>query len=399
MYNEANCDLEALFLDVINCIAHEARSLDLTAFGPFELSFVRARLSGANGDPIRCVALLHDDDLAGNHDWSHSLIALDITNLKTDALPKAPGPIRPGIEPHQGVKRKSSLESASIADPKPPPKRSRISPSDHAPTHPLVIIPPRPYPSSPITTHSADTLAHYALEMMSATGNRRHVLGVAARDFHTFLCYFDRAGSICSTPIHFIDDEIHFIAAFIALSICTSTRLGFEPCIEPPPLSGKPATSIEGCHIEVEGRRFILDRVVHSATTLVGRGTAVYAARPGGMSWFEEDIHPSFDRDMPDVVIVKLSWQVTSRPLEDELFRWAADKGVDGVAKLYYSCVVDKLSDCLRGNLVPPDEYEDRELRIQVIGPLSTPLYRTPNLEQFKFAFISLVQSKLIPFL
>jgi len=39
--------------------------------------------------------------------------------------------------------------------------------------------------------------------------------------------------------------------------------------------------------------------------------------------------------------------------------------------------------------------YADRELRVQVIGPIARPLYEVADLETFKTAFRSLVKSAL----
>ena len=97
--------------------------------------------------------------------------------------------------------------------------------------------------------------------------------------------------------------------------------------------------------------------------------------------------------NVPSRVAVKMSWHTSSSHSEDELLRLAEERGVQGVARLYRSTVVHRVSEGLRGRLVPAAMYADRELRVQVIGPLARPLYEVSSLETFKTAFRSLVES------
>lgn len=89
-----------------------------------------------------------------------------------------------------------------------------------------------------------------------------------------------------------------------------------------------------------------------------------------------------------------LSWHIPRSQREDELLRIAEECGVQGVVRLYGSVIARRVSEGLRSRLVPTSMYADRELRVQVIGPLARPLYEIGDLETFKTAFRSLVKSK-----
>ena len=83
------------------------------------------------------------------------------------------------------------------------------------------------------------------------------------------------------------------------------------------------------------------------------------------------------------------------------MFRLAEHCRVEGIAKLHdASTVLVTLSSGLHGVISSrkkatgsQNEYEDRELRIQVMGPACTPLYHVQDLGQFKKAFILLVKA------
>ena len=55
--------------------------------------------------------------------------------------------------------------------------------------------------------------------VFKATGNRRHVLGVYVKRMKVRFCFYDRAGTIYTTPLDLRDDPPRIIAAFISLSL------------------------------------------------------------------------------------------------------------------------------------------------------------------------------------
>ena len=89
-----------------------------------------------------------------------------------------------------------------------------------------------------------------------------------------------------------------------------------------------------------------------------------------------------------------MSWQLLSRQSEDAFLCLAESCGVEGVIRLYASTVAGRLSQGVRGRLAREDDYYDRELRVQVLGPRCTKLKNVKDIEDFKTAFRSLVRGE-----
>ena len=142
--------------------------------------------------------------------------------------------------------------------------------------------------------------------------------------------------------------------------------------------------------IDVDGITFRTNSLIH-AGEISARGTAIFEAVPAPPE------HPtpakSMSVDVPPRVVVKMSWHTPEAHYEDQLLRLAAERGVAGVARLYCSAVGPCVSEGFRSRLVPDVMYANRELRIQVIGPLARPLHEISEFKTFKAAFKSLVKS------
>src|SRR5260370_40738113 len=126
--------------------------------------------------------------------------------------------------------------------------------------------------------------------------------------------------------------------------------------------------TIDHYEFVIEGNEFQLVDVIHSGSSLYGCGTCVYGVQRISMTDSEG---PS---DVPDSVIVKCAWQPVSKHYEDELFRIAQVRGVEGVARLYSSGTGGRLSQGGRRKLCSPRYYQDRALRVQRMGPRCTAL-------------------------
>ncbi|KAF8310715.1 uncharacterized protein EI90DRAFT_3139258 [Cantharellus anzutake] len=238
---------------------------------------------------------------------------------------------------------------------------------------------------SPYTLPScASRLRRYAELVMTAKGNRRHVIGLLATGSNISFWYFDRGGGFYSTPVNLLTDAVEIISAVMQLALSGPISFGLEPFIQSSS-SWEAFESVEGSCVVVDGIRFRLCKTLHVARELEGRGTVVFAA---------QKIADSARADgrstiIPHDVIIKFSWQDASAPFEDLLFRRAQECAVEGIAKLYCSSRPARLSTGPRRalRLIAGIDYHDRELRVQVMGPLCIPLYRVKELDVFKLAF------------
>lgn len=282
---------------------------------------------------------------------------------------------------------KTSVQSSVSS--KPPSNHSRASTDRGNTSHEPVPVPhDMPDPTQ---------LVRSAFDIMVKLGaRRRHVFGILVKGMDVYLSYYDRVGSVFTERLDLVDDEALLVHILILLAICSPVQLGMEPGIHPSSASMIAAMSPDarGCTIDVEGRRFVIDDLIHKAGSEFGRGTTVFKAHPDhteSESVFLEN-HVDALVTLPDTVVVKLSWQDTSQDSEDSFFRRAAKYDIKGIAKLYLSTVLGKLSAGGRGKALKPFAYIDRELRVQVMGPLCKPLYSVSNLDFFKTAYISLVE-------
>jgi hypothetical protein len=236
-------------------------------------------------------------------------------------------------------------------------------------------------------------LAANATRVFRATGNRRHIIGVHVNRMKVHFCFYDRAGTIYTNPLDLRSDAQQLIAAIISLSFLDAFSLGLEPYLaSKTPTS--PSMLLQGSNsysIDVDGLCLRTYSLLH-AGEMFSRATAVFSAIPIPMESSSNALS-AIGIGLPSHVVVKMSWHTPSSPSEDELLRLAEECGVQGVARLYRSTVSHRVSEGLRGRLVPAPMYADRELRVQVIGPLARPLYEVNGLETFKTACRSLVKS------
>lgn len=228
---------------------------------------------------------------------------------------------------------------------------------------------------------------------MSIVGNRRHIFGISSHEMSFRLWYFDRSGSV-RTPAMRLDDHT-FVRTLLKLTHSTASDFGFED-IFPPENDDEYVSSssslnfldILDCKINIQDTWFVLLERIHVSFELYGRGTAVYGAKD--LATMEDD---DSDGSAPSPeVVVKISWQNCAWKSEDAMYRLAEKHDVRGIAHLYRSAAITRLSRSLRSKLVPISSYRDRELRVQVIGPLAVPLYSVKDLDTFTMAFKSLVR-------
>lgn len=334
-------DHESLLLEIIKVIQNLDAGYDgseHTPRPPLDIAFVSGKDRSEPGSPARCFGILRSDHEMKAYQPSNVLFVMEVSRRVIDS------------------------------------DGSDVDPDSHG----AMYVPP---------TMDDGNLSKDALRVVSAFGNRRHILGLYVAGKHAYLGCYDAAGALYTKPMGVMDTD--FITTILSLNRCTPDRLGFEPSVVPPTSeAGLPARDIHGCRMTIQDRTFVLQEAIHVLQDLHGRKSAIYTAVP------DESSSPD-DKALPSTVIIKLSWQLPHWTLEDDIYRRAEACNITGVPKLYYSAVLAKLSDPKgKRRFLHPEDFFDRELRVQVLGPVCKPLYTVTDLDQFKAAFISLVQSK-----
>jgi hypothetical protein len=232
-----------------------------------------------------------------------------------------------------------------------------------------------------------------AERVFRATGTRRHVLGIDVHGPMIRFHLYDHAGTIYTTPLDIRVDTKQLIQSVLSVAMLDPVSLGLEPtlCDNMGRSSRTILPNKGGFYIDVDDTSFYAESLLH-AGSLYGRGTAVYEAMPVVPAIEGPRVSVTdYSCGVPDEVVLKISWQLPSSRSEDALLRLAEERGAQGIAKLYKSTILGRLSDGLRGRLVPATMYADRELRVQVLGPRAKPLAQVEDKETFKTAFRSLV--------
>jgi hypothetical protein len=330
-----------------------------------------------------CIGTIEGPKLSGRSAWERAVVVVDVYNPSDEDSSRESS--------LTSDERKPGDEASDLLPPYRP-RRVKGMPRDDHDSHPRMswveLEQEYYYPKKPDSE-----LASNATRVFKATGNRRHVLGIYVHGMKVRFCLYDHAGTIYTTPLDLRSDAQPIIAAFISLSFLDAFHLGLEPYLaSKSPTS--PSTLLQGGAnyvIEVDGVYFRTGPLLH-AGDIFGRATTVYEANfvPSGSS-------NAANIGVPSRVALKMSWQTPTTRSEDELLRHAEECGVQGVARLYRSAVTHRVSEGFRSKLVPPAMYADRELRIQIIGPLARPLYEVSDIEVFKTAFRSLVASAPLP--
>ena len=330
-----------------------------------------------------CIGTITGDAPPGKSAWERAAVIVDVYNPSNEDSPRESSPTSMERNPCE------ELEPSS-----PPPRPRRVKGISYHESDPYPRMSWIELEQDFYAPRKFDTeLAANATRVFGATGNRRHVVGVYVHHLKVRFCVYDRSGTIYTTPLDFRSDARRIIAAFISLSFLDAFSIGLEPylALKTPASSSSLLQGGTNYVIDVDGLRLRTDSLLH-AGEIFFRATAVFSATliPAESS---ENARSALTTDVPSNVAVKMSWHTTSSHSEDELLRLAEERGVQGVVRLYRSTVAHRVSEGLRSRLVPVPMYADRELRVQVIGPLARPLFEVSSLETFKTAFRSLVKS------
>ena len=244
-----------------------------------------------------------------------------------------------------------------------------------------------------------EILAGYALEILSASGLRQHVIAVLVDNESISLWYFDRSGVIPSTKMNLeteTDREMFYNVLGI-LGCAGQSDLGYVKRLCPS--VGWPSTKNAGSLVLWDRydkpRNYDLANLKKlniGSRGLIGRGTTVY-------SFGDDGTDPD---DAP--FALKLSWQPTSRPSEAVFFMVAQKAGVEGIPRVLAMDCLASLSDGIRSRLPslfsPWEGQTERELRALVFDRVCRPLNEFPIMERpldFLSIFKQLITSMSLP--
>ncbi|KAI0798397.1 hypothetical protein GGR55DRAFT_672294, partial [Xylaria sp. FL0064] len=177
-------------------------------------------------------------------------------------------------------------------------------------------------------------IARYVKEVFTAQPTRRYVLAFTLCGSWMRLWEFDRIGGIASENFNINNDGQRFVSTILGFLWMDDAALGFDPTI----MKSKRWQYIE-IQQDTKTERLILDKVIRSAHSIVGRATICWKAYLEG------------DKSKP--FVIKDSWQFPERDEEGELLQKATRQEVTNVARHYYHetvCVEGK-DDDIQGNV------------------------------------------------
>ncbi|KAF8573370.1 hypothetical protein K439DRAFT_981699 [Ramaria rubella] len=271
-------------------------------------------------------------------------------------------PSHPQSHPISSSARQKRNHPAFISGLEPPTKKSR-SGSRSGSVH---------TGQSGMTHEHFKQLSRYPLEMLSSTnGTRRHALNLFIDGNQVQLWFYDRAGAIHSeTQFNFFEDFVAFSTVIMALARLSLPQFGV--------LSFVKFTSDRVLPQSLEGATIALRDTNNQEHTVTLTGDVI-SQRPGivGRSSF---VCGAKCVTLDDELVVKFSYQDVSRTNEFELIEHAKRHNVDYIPVVYASQDFERLSEGLRGKMVPTLDtgelaYTDRVLRIMVFRRY-TPMYK-----------------------
>ncbi|KAI1463748.1 uncharacterized protein F4812DRAFT_446286 [Daldinia caldariorum] len=177
-------------------------------------------------------------------------------------------------------------------------------------------------------------IGRYAKEVFTAQPTRRFVLAFTLCGSWMRLWEFDRLGGIASEKFDINKDGHRFVSTILGFFWMDDEALGFDPTI----IKSEHQQYIE-IRQDTKTERLILDKVIRSAHSIVGRATICWRAYSEG------------DKSRP--LVIKDSWQFPERDEEGELLQQATRQGVTNVARHYYHerVRIQAKDDDIQGNV------------------------------------------------
>ncbi|TGJ85252.1 hypothetical protein E0Z10_g3496 [Xylaria hypoxylon] len=225
--------------------------------------------------------------------------------------------------PFEGSVAKRKLDVGLVDDPKADKARK------YHWSHILVPGELKSNPNDDIASKAHLDIARCVREVFTAQPTRRFVLAFTLCGDWMRLWEFDRLGGIASEKFNINKDGQRFVSTILGFLWMDDKALGFDPTI----IKSEHQQYIE-IRQDTKMERLILDKVIRSAHSIVGRATICWKAH--------------FGEDKSKPFVIKDSWQFPERDEEGELLQQATHQKVTNVARHYYHetvCVQNKDDD------------------------------------------------------
>ncbi|PSS06641.1 hypothetical protein PHLCEN_2v3597 [Hermanssonia centrifuga] len=221
--------------------------------------------------------------------------------------------------------------------------------------------------SGVVTLDATVQAGGYALEVASCTyGTRLFCLGIVMEDDRLSLWYYDAVGVVrTQETLSIIHDFETFAAVHVGFACCEPSQWGaIPPVIKPPPSAAYPEhfppLSLRGYTFDTSVRStgekvtITLEEPIFSQYNLVGRRTFLYAIK-------------TKSKTLKKPMIVKFSYQVTTRRPEQDFVKIAREAEVGHLPEIHMWEDLWKMSDGVRAAFhEKSNDYEDRILRALV---------------------------------
>ena len=224
----------------------------------------------------------------------------------------------------------------------------------------------------------------YALELLSCTyGSRKSCFGTVVKDDQVYLWYYDACGIVYTDRMLSLVGDFEDVAAiFIAIADCTPDRFGALPTsiIAPPNPYPQhfPPPSLHGNLLSLkcvgEGEMTVtLDQSVSAQYSLTGRRSFIYTA----------DVKQRSPAATSTRVIVKFSYQVTTRSAEYDILEQARKRGVQHVADIHAWRELWTLTDSTRSSAFRQEKRDNNARKRDLIKKLAeaTDMHGFPEYE------------------
>ncbi|KAG8912386.1 hypothetical protein FRC00_004622 [Tulasnella sp. 408] len=379
------CDWVERLITLISKLEQSSESPRPLSFVPLSRKILSATSGDADDDEVDgasisikpgavCVLKREANDV---RNWSQVLMPIEFEKKSPSRPARKSFSSLSGSSPSSRT-RSTSTQSGTFAKGSDTPAQKTKQPHipHHIPSHtPLPATRPNSSSHPAYTPSLTDNqLAHYAMETLSAVGDRTNVFGLAVKCPNVTLWYFDRCGAVRSPPLNVQDhqgqDFLAFVKFLSALVYSEDDTLGFNPFFGASPGTKRVGMRKNLRNISIKASELSeaslnLEQELVRRAGLVGRATVVYKAK----LWH----HGEGNGVLVDAVL-KSSWQHVQRIPEYDILQklHMHAEAIQHVVEVFYKMEGPTVSS-QRGRFgePKPQVVDDRVLRYTVAECLS----------------------------